>query len=98
MKPPIPAASSVHFGLDRGGCRRQHHRDFSNMATHHCHVAGVIVNAILLLVGGVMLLVDNDKAEIRVGKEERRPGTGTHAHLPASNRMPGPRAQSWAQL
>ena len=37
------------------------------MAAHHGHVAGVIVHAVFLLVGGIVLLIDDDQAEIGVG-------------------------------
>ena len=42
------------------------------MASHHCHVTGVIVNAVFLLVSRIVLLIDDDKAEIGVGQKQRR--------------------------
>ena len=42
------------------------------MRAHHGHVAGVIVHALVLLVGLVVFLVDDDQPEIRVGKKQRR--------------------------
>ena len=39
------------------------------MAAHHGHVAGVIVNAVLLLVGLVVLFIDDDEAEIGIGQK-----------------------------
>ena len=35
------------------------------LAAHHRHVAGVVMDAVLLLVGGLVLLVDDDQPELR---------------------------------
>ena len=68
----VAAAPRVDFGLDRGRRRRQHDRDVGAARAHHRHVAGVVAHAVLLLVGGVVLLVDDDEPEIGIGQEQRR--------------------------
>src|SRR6185312_3266079 len=47
-------------------------RDPGDMAAHHRHVTGVIMHAIVLLVGLVVFLVDDDETEIGIGQEQRR--------------------------
>ena len=42
------------------------------MAAHHRHVAGVIAHAVLLLVGLVVLLIDDNEAEIGIRQKQRR--------------------------
>ena len=42
------------------------------MRAHHRHVAGVIMRAFVLLVGLVVLLIDDDEPEIGVGQKQRR--------------------------
>ena len=34
------------------------------MAAHHRHVAGIVEDAVFLLVGGVVLLIDDDQAKL----------------------------------
>ena len=51
---------------------------FSIRPAHHRHVAGVVMDAVLLLVGGLVLLIDDDQAEIAVGQEQGRAGARHH--------------------
>ena len=98
MQPPITPAPRIHLGLDRGRRRRQHHGDFGDVGAHHRHVAGVIVHAVLLLVRGVVLFIDDDEAEVCIGKEQRRARTGDYADFATRDRMPGAGAPPRAQL
>ena len=57
------------------------------MAAHHRHVAGIVEDAVLLLVGRVVLLVDDDQSELVERQEQRRARAGDHPdaalrHLP----------------
>jgi len=54
------------------------------MAAHHRHVAGVVMHAVFLFVGRVVLLIDNDEAEIRIRQEQRRARATTAATSPAA--------------
>ena len=94
----IAAAPRVDLGLDRRRRRGQHDRDFGDARAHHRHVAGVIAHAVLLLVGGVVLLIDDDQAEIGVGQEQRRARADDDAHLAGRDRAPGARALARRQL
>ena len=59
-------------GLDRRGRRGQDDRDLLEMAAHHRDVAGVILDAFLLLEARLMRFVDDDQPEVGVGQEQRR--------------------------
>ena len=50
------------------------HRDVLELAAHHRHVAGVILDAFLLLEARLVRLVDDDQAEVGIGQEQRRAG------------------------
>ncbi len=67
------------------------------MATHHRHVARIVEDAVFLLVGRVVFLVDDDQAKLLERQEQRRTRAGddTHAalrHLPPDP-FPHPRRQ-----
>ena len=64
---------------------------------HHRHVAGVIGDAFILLVGRLMLLIDDDQAQVGEGQEQRRPGAGHHAHVAFRRAAPDPRAAARRQ-
>src|SRR5262245_14637254 len=67
MHARIAAAAGIHFGLDRRCRRHEHDRDVGSPRAYDRHVARVVTRAVLLLVGGIMLLVDNDQPEIGIG-------------------------------
>ena len=62
--PPVAAGVGVDPRFDRWRRRGQDHRKAGEVAAHHRHVAGAVEDAILLLVGEVVLLVDDDQPEI----------------------------------
>jgi hypothetical protein len=64
-------------GLDRRRRRGQDDRDFLEMAAHHRDVAGVILDAFLLLEARLVRLVDDDQAEVG-----DRAGTAPSARRP----------------
>ena len=94
----VAAAPRVDFRFDRGRRRGQHHRDFRHAAAHHRHVAGVIMRAVLLLVGGVVLFIDDDQTEIGIGQKQRRARADHHRHLVRRHRGPGARARARRHL
>ena len=98
MQAPVAAAPRVDFGLDRRRRRGEHDRDLGDVRAHHRHVARVIVHAVLLLVGGVVLLIDHDQAEVGVGQKQRRARADDDAHLTRRHRRPGARAQPRREL
>ncbi len=62
------------------------------MAAHHRHVAGVVMHAVFLLVGGVVLFIDDDETEIGVGQKQRRARADHDGSLAAGDGAPGARA------
>ena len=98
MQAPVAAALRIHLGFDRRRRRRQHDRDAGDAGAHHRHVAGVIAHAVLLLVGGIVLLIHDNEPEIGVGQEQRRAGADGDARLARRHRRPGAPAQPLRQL
>ena len=94
----VAPAPRVDLRFHRRRRRGQHHRNFCDAAAHHRHVAGVIMRAILLLVGRVMLLIDDDQAQIGIGQEQRRARADHHRHFVRRHRRPGARARARRQL
>ena len=94
----IAAAPRIDLGLERRRRRRQHHRDLRDVAAHHRHVAGVIVHAVLLLVGRIVLLIDHDEAEIGIGQKQRRARADHDGDLAVGDRAPGARAPARRQF
>ncbi len=62
------------------------------MAAHHRHVARGIEDAILLLVGEVVLLIDDDEAEFAERQEQRGARADDGAHRSVGDAAPHPRA------
>ena len=65
----VAAAGGVDARFDRGRRRGEHERRALDARAHHRHVAGVIVDAILLLIGALMLLIDDDEPQIAKRQE-----------------------------
>ena len=63
-EPPVAAAIGVDAAFHRGRGGGEHDRKAGEIGPHHRHVARVIGDPLLLLVGGVVLLVDDDQAEV----------------------------------
>ena len=58
------------------------------MAAHHRHVAGVIVHAVLLLVGGIVLFIDDDQPEIGVRQKQSRARADDDGDLALGDGLP----------
>ncbi len=98
MQPDVAAAPGVDLGLDRGRRRNEHDRNVGAPRAHHRHIAGVIARAVLLLVGRIVLLVDDDEAEIGVRQEQRGARADDDTHLAGRDRAPGACAQPRRKL
>ena len=72
----------------RGG-GGEHHGGALDRGAQHRHVAGVIEHAVLLLVGAVVLLVDNDEAELAERQEQRRARAHHQPGVAGGDGMPG---------
>lgn len=70
----------------------EHARRARPLRAHDRKVPGVVAHAVVLLVGVVVLLVDDDEPERAKGGEDRRPRPDDHVHLPASRQPPLPQS------
>ena len=68
------------------------------MRAHHRHVAGVVMRALVLLVGLVVLLIDDDQAEIGVGQKQRRARADHDLRFARRDRRPVARAGARRQF
>ncbi|MEY9106359.1 hypothetical protein ABH999_002555 [Bradyrhizobium yuanmingense] len=68
----IAVLARIDLGFHRRRRGGQHDRNFCDMSAHHRHVTGVVVHAVVLLVGLVVLLIDDDEAKIGVREKQRR--------------------------
>ena len=62
------------------------------MAARHRHVAGVIAHAVLLFVGLVVLLIDDNEAEIGIRQKQRRARADHDRDFAVGDGLPGARA------
>ena len=73
----VTPARRIDIGFQRRRGAGQHDRAILDACAHHRHVAGVIDGAVFLLVGLLMLFIDDDEAELAKGRnsDERAPTT-----------------------
>ncbi len=84
-------------GLQRRRGRPEHNRDAALLGPPQCQVARGIAQALLLLVGGVVLLVDEDQREVRQRGQHRQPRAEHDARFAAVRRQPVQRARLLGQ-
>ena len=94
----IASLARIDLRLDRRRGRRQDDRNPGDMRAHHRHVAGVIVRALILLVGLVVFLIDDDQAQIGIRQEQRRARADHDRRFAGCNRRPVARARTWRQF
>ncbi len=75
-EPLVLAPQRVRVRLHGGRGRAQHHRAGLEARAHHRDVASVVPRALVLLVGPVVLLVDDDQPQVGNRREHR--GAGAH--------------------
>ena len=85
----VAAGAGVDVAFDRGRGGGEDDRELGEIAAHDGHVAGLVVDAVLLLEAGVVLLVDDDQAELAVGQEESGAGADDDTRLASGRRAPG---------
>ena len=66
----VAAGFDVGEGLEAGGCGDEDGGGVGQAGADDRHVAGVVDDAVFLLEGGLVLLVDHDQAEIGEGQEQ----------------------------
>ena len=89
MQEAVAPGLHVVHGLQRRRRGGEDHRDLRQMPAHHRHVARLIDDAILLLEGLLMLLIDDDEAEIAERQEQGRARADHHLGIAAQHRAPG---------
>jgi hypothetical protein len=94
MHPRIAAAPCIDLRLDRRRRRHEHDRNVGLPRTHHRHVARMIARAVLLLVGGVVLLVDDNEPEVGIGQKQGGARPDDHADVSPRHGAPRARAQA----
>ena len=76
---------AVRQGLDAGGCRAQHQGCPAQARELKRNAAGVVARGGILLVGGLVLFVDDEQAQLRQRCEDGAAGAHHHTGLPASH-------------
>ena len=85
----VAAGRRVLPGLERRRGGAQHAGRAEDRRTHHRDVAAVIHRRLALLEGRLVLLVDDDEAEVRERGEDGRTRADHHPRLPERHRHPG---------
>ena len=94
----VAAAVGIGHRLQRRRRRDENCWNVAQPRAHHRHVARVIGDAVLLLEGRIVLLVDDDEAELAKGQEQSGTGTDHHTCFALENRPPGPPALEPAEV
>ena len=94
---PIGADLDHVAALDRRRRRGEDDRHVLELGAHHRDVAGVILDAVLLLEARLVRLVDDDQAELAIGQEQGRAGADHDPGLAAGDGAPGAAALRLAQ-
>ncbi len=98
MQGGIAATFAIDHGLQRRRRRGQNDGKPRQVAAHHGHVAGAVGHAVLLLVGAVVFLVDDDQAELGIRQKQRRTGADHHRNAAFGDRPPRPPPPCVAQF
>ena len=78
----------VEVGLERRRGRAQHDDGVRHLGAHHGDVAGVVARRFFLLVGRVVLFVDDDQREIGDRRKDGRARADDHARVAALDAVP----------
>ena len=78
----------VEVGFERRSGRAQHDDGIRHLGAHYGDVAGVVARRFFLLVGGVVLFVDDDQREIGDRGKHRGPRADDHARFAALDAVP----------
>jgi len=78
--------------LQRRRGAAEQHRHAHRLGPDQGEIAGVVADAVLLLVAGIVLFIDHDQPGLRQGREHRRTRADDDPCLSAPRRGPCPRA------
>ncbi|MNS64807.1 hypothetical protein D3C86_1120100 [compost metagenome] len=84
----ITSRTAVDLTFHRRRGRDQHDRELGDPRPDDGHIACIIKDAVFLLVGRVVLFIDNDETEIVERQEKRRTRTGHHLHFTSDGLPP----------
>ncbi|MNZ72742.1 hypothetical protein D3C78_911290 [compost metagenome] len=93
----VAAALCVVQAFQRRRGRAEQDRYVLQTRTYHRQVAGVVAQAFLLFIGGVVLLVDDDQPRILQWGEQRRTGADDDVRLAIAGSQPGVEALAVGQ-
>jgi hypothetical protein len=96
--PLVTAACDIDHGFERGRRRYQHDRDVRQRGAQYRHVARLVADPLFLLVGRIVLLIDDDQSEIGERQEQGRTGADHDRRPPGGDRPPGVAALGLADL
>src|SRR5260370_12274730 len=85
---PIAPAPRIGERLRRRRRGSEHDRTFAELPERNCEVARVVANPLLLFVGGVMFLVDDDQSEAGNRSKDDRARTNHNTGLPTQPTHP----------
>src|SRR5689334_25144114 len=88
----VAPALGIDQAFERGRRRGEDDREFAERAIDDGHVAGMIGYAVLLLIGALMLFIDNDEAKLGPGQEQGRTCPDDDLRCSFGHRAPGPLA------
>ena len=94
----IAATVGVDDGFKRGRGRRENDRKFSDRPIEHGHVAGVVGDAVILLVGAFMLFIDDDEAQFFPRQEKSGAGADNYFCFDARHTAPDAFPFAWPQV
>ncbi len=94
----VLAARGVGERFETRGRRPQHDRDPEQLGAPHRGVAAVVAQLLALLVGRLMLLVDDDELELWQRREHRRARAHHDIERPAARELPVATALADAQV
>ena len=75
-------------GLRRRRGGTEDHRNVELLGAADRHIAGVVAHAVLLPVGGIVFLVDDDQAQIGAVAEQRGTGADQHRRAATTKQIP----------
>ncbi len=93
----VAAGLRVVQGLQRRRGAAQQHRHVQRLAAHQREIAGVVADAVLLLVAAVVFLIDHDQPGLGQRREHRGSGADDHPRLAAPGGGPDAGALGIAQ-
>ena len=85
---PVPAGDGVGMALEGGRRGSEQALRPAQSRAHHRHVPPVVARALVLFVGGFVLLVHDDEPQVPHGREDGRAGAHDDADLARGERQP----------